>query len=297
LEFSLVVVVVVVLIGELNRPTHPPLHSCVGKKPPKGDFCEACDGGKSPHLMLLCEQCDRAWHTYCLTPPLRKVPRDAWSCPPCLEKVAKKHEAALKALEKEQRKKEAEREPACNGCEGGEAAEDKGAILLCDTQGCKGEWHLGCLTPPLPRVPKGEWFCPPCDAARAAEAAAAAAAAVEEAERRRPKMVAGREGLVVGSFVVLREADAGNELPFTLARVEALVDGGDAVTLRGIGHCRRSRTQGLRFRLQPTVRDGASEMRRIVAQAPCKEEPGGHTFDLLVSVDEVEAALSVDEGD
>jgi len=242
--------------------------------------------------MLLCEQCDRAYHTYCLLPPLRKVPRDAWTCPPCEEKGDKKHQAALKALQKEQRKKEAEREPACDGCEGGEAAEDKGAMLLCDTKGCSAEWHLGCLTPPLARVPKGDWHCPPCTARRAAEAEAAAAAAAAEAERRRPKVVLGSEGLAAGAFIVLCEPDAGNELPFTLARVEALLPAGSAVTLRGIGHCRRSRTQGLRFRLQAAAWEGDCAVQRIATQVPCDEEPGGHTFDLLVSVDEVMAALA-----
>lgn len=34
-------------------------------------------------------------------------------------------------------------------------------MMLCD--GCEGAFHTGCLQPPLPRVPDGRWFCPPCE--------------------------------------------------------------------------------------------------------------------------------------
>lgn len=274
--------------------THATPASCEGKRPPKGEFCEGCDGGKSPHLMLLCEQCDRAWHTFCLTPPLRKVPREAWTCPPCHEREAKKHAAAVKAMLKEERAREAAREPACfaAACEGGEEAEGKGPFLLCDTKGCPSEYHIGCLDPPLARVPKGDWYCPPCVRKRVAAEAAATKAAAEEAERRRPKVVLGAEGLAVGAFVVLREPDAADELPFTLARVEALPEpGSGTVALRAVGGCRRSRTKGLRFRVpEGEVREcGVGD---IAAQVPCKADtPAGQAFDLLVSVEEVAAAL------
>lgn len=34
--------------------------------------------------MLFCDQCDRGWHFDCLTPPLGRIPRGKWSCPPCV---------------------------------------------------------------------------------------------------------------------------------------------------------------------------------------------------------------------
>lgn len=34
--------------------------------------------------MLLCDNCDNGWHTYCLTPPLDEVPEGAWLCPDCI---------------------------------------------------------------------------------------------------------------------------------------------------------------------------------------------------------------------
>jgi len=39
-------------------------------------------------------------------------------------------------------------------------------ILLCDGEGCPAARHMHCLTPPLSRVPRGNWFCPECAAKR-----------------------------------------------------------------------------------------------------------------------------------
>ncbi|ESN91986.1 hypothetical protein HELRODRAFT_194466 [Helobdella robusta] len=49
-------------------------------------FCEVCDGGDDEPLMLLCDGCDHAYHTYCLMPPLEKVPPGDWMCPRCIAK-------------------------------------------------------------------------------------------------------------------------------------------------------------------------------------------------------------------
>ena len=37
---------------------------------------------------------------------------------------------------------------------------DGGSLLICD--GCEGEYHMGCLRPPLSSVPEGEWECDEC---------------------------------------------------------------------------------------------------------------------------------------
>jgi hypothetical protein len=34
--------------------------------------------------MLLCDNCDAGYHTYCLTPPLDEIPDDDWVCPQCV---------------------------------------------------------------------------------------------------------------------------------------------------------------------------------------------------------------------
>ncbi|ESO02378.1 hypothetical protein HELRODRAFT_188679 [Helobdella robusta] len=45
-------------------------------------------------------------------------------------------------------------------------------LLLCDD--CDDGYHLECLTPPLTRVPRGDWFCPECVVRRESMAAASA---------------------------------------------------------------------------------------------------------------------------
>ena len=42
-------------------------------------------------------------------------------------------------------------------------------MLLCDGPGCNTAYHLGCLRPPLKRVPKGDWLCPSCKLGAEAE--------------------------------------------------------------------------------------------------------------------------------
>ena len=43
-------------------------------------------------------------------------------------------------------------------------------MLLCDGEGgtCTAAYHTYCLTPPLLSLPKGDWFCPPCELKRQA---------------------------------------------------------------------------------------------------------------------------------
>ncbi|KIH42877.1 PHD-finger, partial [Ancylostoma duodenale] len=47
-------------------------------------MCEICAGGQHEELLLICDQCDKGFHTYCLTPPLDGVPTtEQWFCPQC----------------------------------------------------------------------------------------------------------------------------------------------------------------------------------------------------------------------
>lgn len=42
--------------------------------------CEACGQATDPGRLLLCDDCDISYHTYCLDPPLQNVPKDSWKC-------------------------------------------------------------------------------------------------------------------------------------------------------------------------------------------------------------------------
>ncbi|KAF5914136.1 hypothetical protein HPG69_003973 [Diceros bicornis minor] len=46
--------------------------------------CHLCGGKQDPDKQLLCDECDMAFHIYCLCPPLSSIPKeDEWYCPEC----------------------------------------------------------------------------------------------------------------------------------------------------------------------------------------------------------------------
>ena len=50
--------------------------------------CELCKGGHHEAKIILCDQCDRGCHLFCLNPPLEEVPEGHWVCPLCIEAEA-----------------------------------------------------------------------------------------------------------------------------------------------------------------------------------------------------------------
>ncbi len=49
--------------------------------------CERCYKMNHPEILMLCDRCDDAYHTYCANPPLDKVPEEDtnWYCELCLK--------------------------------------------------------------------------------------------------------------------------------------------------------------------------------------------------------------------
>ncbi|XP_054790180.1 lysine-specific demethylase JMJ17-like isoform X2 [Prosopis cineraria] len=47
-------------------------------------ICEQCRSGLHGDVMLLCDRCDKGWHIYCLSPPLKQIPPGNWYCFNCL---------------------------------------------------------------------------------------------------------------------------------------------------------------------------------------------------------------------
>jgi transposase InsO family protein len=70
--------------------------------PPESLSCQVCRDHRHGDLMLLCDNCDSGWHTFCLSPPLDSVPDGDWLCPDC--------EAAGMTLERLQQKRSAYKE-------------------------------------------------------------------------------------------------------------------------------------------------------------------------------------------
>uniref|UniRef100_A0A2K5E2S0 E3 ubiquitin-protein ligase UHRF n=1 Tax=Aotus nancymaae TaxID=37293 RepID=A0A2K5E2S0_AOTNA len=52
--------------------------------------CHLCGGQQDPDKQLMCDECDMAFHIYCLQPPLSSVPsEDEWNCPECRNDASK----------------------------------------------------------------------------------------------------------------------------------------------------------------------------------------------------------------
>ncbi|KAL1513520.1 hypothetical protein ABEB36_002922 [Hypothenemus hampei] len=45
--------------------------------------CKICAGKRDPHKLIICDECETAYHIYCLQPPLEIVPDDDWYCIEC----------------------------------------------------------------------------------------------------------------------------------------------------------------------------------------------------------------------
>lgn len=48
------------------------------------DYCMVCHKNDNPGRTLLCDNCDDAYHMYCLDPPLKAIPGTDWFCKRCL---------------------------------------------------------------------------------------------------------------------------------------------------------------------------------------------------------------------
>ena len=54
------------------------------KAPWDEGVCKICGVDKDDDSVLLCDTCDAGYHTYCLNPPLIRIPDGNWFCPSCV---------------------------------------------------------------------------------------------------------------------------------------------------------------------------------------------------------------------
>lgn len=56
----------------------------IPKAPWDEGVCKVCGVDKDDDSVLLCDTCDAEYHTYCLDPPLARIPEGNWYCPSCV---------------------------------------------------------------------------------------------------------------------------------------------------------------------------------------------------------------------
>ncbi|VDP18998.1 unnamed protein product [Echinostoma caproni] len=63
----------------------PPVQQLPDEPPEMLDTqCEVCGLPNNEDQLLLCDHCDRGYHTYCLPNPLSSIPPGDWFCPDCV---------------------------------------------------------------------------------------------------------------------------------------------------------------------------------------------------------------------
>jgi len=70
---------------------------------PDCKICCVCQTVGDESTLMICDDCDRGWHTKCCTPKVDKVPDGAWRCPLC----ADCHSCGGKQIKKENKQKHA----------------------------------------------------------------------------------------------------------------------------------------------------------------------------------------------
>ncbi|KAK4272092.1 hypothetical protein QN277_020691 [Acacia crassicarpa] len=57
----------------------------IPKAPWDEGVCKVCGIDRDDDSVLLCDTCDAEYHTYCLNPPLARIPEGNWYCPSCVD--------------------------------------------------------------------------------------------------------------------------------------------------------------------------------------------------------------------
>ncbi|KAK6180630.1 hypothetical protein SNE40_008641 [Patella caerulea] len=97
-------------------------------------ICEICRKDDNEAQLLLCDGCDKGYHTYCFKPKMEIIPDGDWYCYECISKASGTSH--------------------CIRC-----GKRTGKLVECDD--CPRAFHIDCLDPPLQRLPK-KWQCAAC---------------------------------------------------------------------------------------------------------------------------------------
>ncbi|KAL7641995.1 UNVERIFIED_CONTAM: hypothetical protein RMT77_007869 [Armadillidium vulgare] len=101
-------------------------------------FCQFCHSGDFEEKLLLCDGCDRGYHTHCFKPPMNTIPDGDWYCYECVNKFSDGSQRHCLV---------------CGGIEG---------RTLVHCASCPRAYHTSCINPPLTKVPRNKWNCPAC---------------------------------------------------------------------------------------------------------------------------------------
>ncbi|CAH8547574.1 unnamed protein product [Heterobilharzia americana] len=113
-------------------------------------LCQICRRDNNEACLLLCDGCDRGYHTYCFRPQLSNIPSGDWFCYDCVSKATSKHLCYI-----------------CGRCEiddtiqqmNSQSPSDVKRMAICCH--CSRAVHNSCARPTFIRIPK-RWYCSNC---------------------------------------------------------------------------------------------------------------------------------------
>uniref|UniRef100_W4VS83 Bromodomain adjacent to zinc finger domain protein 1A n=1 Tax=Corethrella appendiculata TaxID=1370023 RepID=W4VS83_9DIPT len=137
--------------------------------------CMICRRKGDPNMTLLCDDCNKACHMYCLKPKLKEIPAGDWFCPKCKPENYKENRGRKRKIfvEKEELEEEEEEEFGREVYDDSISQEDSqeddagekckeckvlGADIKCTK--CKHFYHMQCTN--LNKTPKKHWHCDSC---------------------------------------------------------------------------------------------------------------------------------------
>ncbi|XP_030764884.1 bromodomain adjacent to zinc finger domain protein 2B-like isoform X3 [Sitophilus oryzae] len=101
--------------------------------------CQFCHSGDNEDKLLLCDSCDRGYHTYCFKPKMENIPEGDWYCHECMNKATGDRN--------------------CIVC-GRKMSTTGTRLLVCEL--CPRAYHTDCIQPQIHKVPRGKWYCTNC---------------------------------------------------------------------------------------------------------------------------------------
>ncbi|KAH9510396.1 Tyrosine-protein kinase baz1b [Bulinus truncatus] len=126
------------------------LDACIKwEKSAENAKCKICRKKGNDADLLLCDDCNQAFHMYCLRPALNELPTGDWFCQAC-----KPQRQQFQVSESESEVEEEEKEGACRECGG------KEKLIFCSK--CPAAFHTQCHDPPMRHPPRGSWECTDC---------------------------------------------------------------------------------------------------------------------------------------
>ncbi|XP_057663920.1 bromodomain adjacent to zinc finger domain protein 2B isoform X2 [Diorhabda carinulata] len=101
--------------------------------------CQFCLSGDNEDKLLLCDGCDKGYHTYCFKPVMDTIPEGDWYCTECLNKATGERNCIV-----------CSKKTSNTGCK----------LVSCEL--CPRAYHTDCIQPNLPKMPRGKWYCSNC---------------------------------------------------------------------------------------------------------------------------------------